>query len=124
VVHDAARARVATSLCLAAALAASGCTGGGSGGAAPEPNAGARIGQPTRLVACGDWNEAGVRERYGTIEALSAFAGGQTGTPPGHGATLDHDAAYELFERYCSNEFARGFRLYKLYTRAAAFTRR
>jgi hypothetical protein len=121
VVHHAARASVAAALC-AAALAASGCMGGDAAEGTPALNAGARIGQPTQLVACRDWNEAGVRERYGTLDALRAFAGDRTGSPGGRGATLEQEEAYELFERYCANEFARGFRLYKLYTRAAAFS--
>ena len=106
-----------------AALGLAGC-GGGDAGGTPQQNAGARIGAPTQLVACSDWKEAGVRERYGTLDALRRFAGSRTGSPAGRGATLEHDQAYELFERYCANDFADGFRLYKLYTRAAAFAGR
>jgi hypothetical protein len=80
-----------------------------------------RIGQPTQLVQCRDWNEADPRERQGTIEALRKFAGGPTGSPGGHGRTLDDDVAFELFDRWCSKPYARAFRLYKLYTRAASF---
>jgi hypothetical protein len=69
-----------------------------------------------------------VRERYGTIRDLRDFAGGPAGSGSeggsGHGATLDDDKAYKLFENYCAEDFARGFKLYKLYTRAAAFTAR
>jgi hypothetical protein len=35
---------------------------------------------------------------------------------------IDDKDAYNLFNRYCEHEFARGFKLYKLYERAAAFT--
>ena len=35
---------------------------------------------------------------------------------------LDDEKAYDLFDSYCENEFARGFKLYKLYARAAAFS--
>ena len=90
---------------------------GGDDGEAQE----SRIGQPTQLVQCRDWTTADVRERYGTIEALRKFAGGPTGSPGGHGRTLDDDDAFELFDRWCEKPYARGFRLYKLYTRAAAF---
>jgi hypothetical protein len=112
VVHYAARAAVA------AALALSACGGG------DEPNiaAGSRIGVPTQLVKCADWKEASLRERYGTIEALRDFAGGPTGSPGGHGATIEDDEAYDLFERWCGESYAAGFKLYKLYTRAAAFS--
>ena len=37
---------------------------------------------------------------------------------------LDDAQAYQLLDRYCSKGFARGFRLYLLYTRAAAFAGR
>ena len=84
-------------------------------------DAGPRIGAPTQLVKCADWSDADVRERYGTIAALREFAGGRTGSPAGRGATLEDDQAYELFDRWCEQSYARGFKLYKLYTRAAAF---
>jgi hypothetical protein len=34
---------------------------------------------------------------------------------------LSDDRAYKLLQGYCAKPFARGFKLYKLYTRAAAF---
>jgi hypothetical protein len=100
----------------------SGCFGSSD---QPRESAGASIGE-VRLANCSDWRRATVRERYGTIEDLRDFAGQPSGSsqPSGHGATLKDDQAYKLFEGYCSKDFARGFKLYKLYTRAAAFTRR
>jgi hypothetical protein len=77
-----------------------------------------------RLADCAEWNSAGVRERFGTVQDLREFAGGPVGPPPGHGATLDDNKAYDLFEAYCAKDFASHFKLYKLYTRAAAFSRR
>jgi hypothetical protein len=94
---------------------------GSESGEQRPPNAGARIGQPVRLVDCTDWRSADVRERYGTVRALREFAGGPVGSPAGHGATLEDDKAYELFESYCAEDLASHFKLYKLYTRAAAF---
>jgi hypothetical protein len=35
---------------------------------------------------------------------------------------LEDDQACDLFEGWCENEYARGFKLYKLYARAAAFS--
>jgi hypothetical protein len=35
---------------------------------------------------------------------------------------LDDKQAYELFNNYCKEDLARGFKLYRLYERAAAFT--
>jgi hypothetical protein len=99
----------------------SGCLGSDSSGDERPPSAGARIGQPVRLVDCGDWREAAVRERFGTIEELERFAAGPVGSPPGRGTVLADDDAYDLFESWCANDFAEHFKLYKLYTRAAAF---
>ena len=39
----------------------------------------------------------------------------------GPGATLEDKQAYDLFQGYCAQTFARGFKLYKLYGRAAGF---
>jgi hypothetical protein len=73
-----------------------------------------------RFVDCTDWRKATPTERSGTVDAIRRFAGGPTGTPGREGATLPDDTAYDLFERACRNDFARHFKLYKLYTRAAA----
>ena len=42
--------------------------------------------------------------------------------PGGHGAVLNDDKAYRLFQNYCAQPFAARFKLYRLYNRAAAFT--
>jgi hypothetical protein len=57
------------------------------------------------------------------VVELRNFAGGQVGSSRGiqHGRVLDDTQAYRLLESYCTNYFARGFQLYKLYDRAAAF---
>jgi len=102
------------------ALVAAGC-GGSNSGAVPEAQ-GPDLGVSIRLADCTDWKRADVSERLGTIGQLRDFAGGPTGSPGGHGNVLDDKQAYKLFQNYCSNFFARGFKLYKLYTRAAAFT--
>ena len=112
-VRNAARAAVGA---LAATIALSGCMGGGEGQVQ-----GSRIARPTQLVQCRDWVQANPRERAGTIEVLREFAGGPTGSPAGRGQTLDDDEAFALFDNWCSREYAKGFRLYKLYTRASAF---
>jgi hypothetical protein len=117
-VPKAARASVAAAAL--AALALSGCLGGNSSGGRAA-NAGARIGVPLNLADCSDWRKATPSEREGTVRQLRAFAGGPTGEPGRYGATLDDDRAYQLLENSCSRDFARGFKLYKLYTRAAAF---
>jgi hypothetical protein len=98
-------------------LALAGCAGGES---EPAPRAaGASLGAPIRNADCADWRQATPQERRRSIDDIAAFAGGPVNS--GSGRTIDSDKAYRLFERTCSQQFARGFKLYKLYTRAAAF---
>jgi hypothetical protein len=104
-------------LALACAVA-SGCGGGSPGASVQGPD----LGVPLRLADCRDWNRADTGQRLGTIRELRDFAGGPTGTPGLHGNVLDDRKAYDLLQNYCANYFARGFKLYKLYTRAAAFS--
>jgi hypothetical protein len=109
-------------LVAAAVLAVAGCGGGEDSGTPQGDVGGPTIGVSITLADCTDWQDATVEERLGTIEQIANFAGGAI---PGQGevsrATLDPDRAYEVMEGYCEQEFARGFKLYKLYTRAAAF---
>lgn len=121
--EGAALARRACALALGLlAFAAGGCLGGKQGdGSARGP---ARLGEPVRLANCRDWNVGTIRERQGTIEGIKEFAGGPVPGRAEHGRTIPDDRAYELFESYCKHEFARGFKLYKLYGRAAAFSGR
>lgn len=123
-VQDAGRAQVAARFggLLLAGLLLAGCFGS-AGGDAPQQGPAARLVQ-VRLANCRDWRRAGVRERATTVAAVKQFAGGPSGSPGGHGATLPDDKAYELFDSYCRYRFARGFKLYKLYVRAADFAKR
>jgi hypothetical protein len=105
---------------LASAAALGGC-GGDDGGPAAQAG-GARLGLEVRVADCEAWKGAGVRERYDVVDALRAFAGDRTGSPGGHGATLEDEDAYDLLERSCEPSYSRAFKLYKLYTRAAAFS--
>jgi hypothetical protein len=90
----------------------------------PRLGAGPNVGAPINLADCSDWNQGSVEERLGTIEAIKSFTGGEVAGTEGKGRVLDDERAYDLFENYCENEFARGFKLYKLYGRAAAFSER
>jgi hypothetical protein len=122
VVQDAARA---TALALlAAAFLLAGCGGGSSGSGEHAPRVGGAQGiAPVSLVDCADWKRATPTERTDTVIAIRKFAGGPVGSPSGgRGATLPDEDAYKLFDTTCSNGYARAFKLYKLYTRAAAFT--
>jgi hypothetical protein len=135
VVHDTAKALasrqmtkpryVVVTMLLAAVLAGAGCGSGSS--TQPQVDVGPNVGQPINLADCNDWNQANTEQRLGTIHQLKDFAGGpvvgnNASSPSGRGSVLDDKDAYELFNRYCSADFARGFKLYKLYERAAAFT--
>jgi hypothetical protein len=110
---------------IALAPIASGC--GSDSSTQPQPGVGPSVGAPINLADCTDWNNANTAERLGTIEQLENFAGGpvvggSASDPSGTGAVLDDDEAYDLLTRYCEPELARGFKLYKLYVRAAAFS--
>jgi hypothetical protein len=137
VVHDPAQAivrlirvlrrrRAAAPICaLAAAALFAGCGSGSS--TQPQVDVGPNVGQPISLADCNDWNQANTEQRLGTIKELKGFAGGpvvgnNATSPSGTGSVLDDKQAYDLFENYCKESFARGFKLYKLYERAAAFT--
>ena len=76
-----------------------------------------------RTVDCADWKKGSVVQRNNTVIALRGFAGGQVGSSAQmrRGPVLNDGQAYRLFQSYCSKYFARGFKLYKLYERAAGF---
>lgn len=81
------------------------------------------VGESIRLDNCTDWQRASIEERRTTVAQLRKFAGGAVGSSAGiqHGPVLSDGRAYKLFQNYCTRPFARGFKLYKLYTHAAAF---
>jgi hypothetical protein len=60
------------------------------------------------------------------VISLRKFGGGPVGSSGGiqRGPVLNDGRAYTLLENYCRNDFALGFKLYKLYERAAALTGR
>ena len=103
----------------------SGC--GSESSTPPRLGAGPNVGAPINLADCTDWNQANTAERLGTIRQLEDFAGGPVvggnpSDPSGTGAVLDEKEAYDLLNRSCDPEFARAFKLYKIYERAAAFS--
>jgi hypothetical protein len=105
---------------LVTAVVAAGC--GGDDGSAQQSQGGPQLGAPINLADCRDWNDGSLDQRLGTIRAIRDFLGGSVPGTGGTGAVLEDDQAYDLFEGWCGNEFARGFKLYKLYSRAAAFS--
>ncbi len=116
-----ARQALGAAILLTLVLLLGGCLGGGSGSDGPANVAGATIGGSIRDANCKGWRTAGPSARKNTIHDLTSFAGGPVGERPGTGATLSDQKAYGLFEGACRPYYARGFKLYKLYTRGAAF---
>ena len=118
------RRSAAVLVCAVTAAVIAGC--GGGSGTEPQVDVGPNVGQTIALADCNDWNQANTEQRLGTIQQLKDFAGGpvvgnNASSPSGTGAVLDDKQAYDLFQNYCKEPFARGFKLYKLYERAAAF---
>lgn len=76
-----------------------------------------------RVADCTDWKQGSVEQRRNTVIQLRQFSGGPIGSSEGieHGRTFDDQRAYNVLESFCKRRFARGFKLYKLYTHAAAF---
>jgi hypothetical protein len=81
------------------------------------------VGASIRSANCTDWEKGTVDQRRSTVIRLRKFAGGPIGSSAGiqNGPVLNDERAYDLLQSYCANRFARGFKLYKLYDRAAAF---
>jgi hypothetical protein len=97
-------------LIAAAALLVAGC---GGPAAAPEP-----FGVALQVADCKDWRAASPQQRQSAIDQLERTVAG----PRKEGNTLSDDVAYSTLDARCKPEFARGFLLYQLYIRAAAFT--
>ncbi len=76
-----------------------------------------------RYAECSDWRKGTIDERRGTIRQIREFAGGPVGSSQGiqKGRVMDDNEAYLLIDRNCSKRYAIGFRLYLLYTHAAAY---
>ncbi len=108
---------------LAAAALAVGACGEEEAASDREPTG---VGQPiagsvAALSQCSDWNEGSEEERVATVTDIRAQLNqvGADGPTP----DLPDEQAYDLLDRACANDFAAGFRLYKIYARGAAFSR-
>jgi hypothetical protein len=97
-------------LIAASLLLVAGC---GGQPAAPEP-----FGVALQVADCQDWRDSSPQERQSAIDQLQRAVAG----PRKEGNTLSDDTAYQTLDARCKPEFARGFLLYQLYIRAAAFT--
>jgi uncharacterized protein YceK len=81
------------------------------------------VGESARSDTCAQWQAGTVAQRHGALARLRKFASSPVGSSAGiqNGHVLDDTRAYKLFQSFCSQHFARAFKLYKLYERAAAF---
>jgi hypothetical protein len=95
-------------------------------GCGPEAESSAGLGEllgprPGKLT-CTDWRSGTEAERRGTIEQLTQLASANANPEDvGPNRVLDDDDAYETLAATCSHDQARGFLLYEIYNRAAAF---
>jgi hypothetical protein len=97
-----------------------GC-GGSAAGQGPSTQAvGEAVGGSVAALAqCRDWNAGTEAEKQATIADIRSSLTPQSQAESG--TALSDARAYELFEHSCTEEWAQGFKLYKLYARAAAF---
>jgi hypothetical protein len=80
-----------------------------------------RAGSSAALAQCSDWLAATDEQKQQTVDDIynqlnQAGADGPTPDIP------DDADAHEFFDQACANDYARGFRLYKIYARSAAFS--
>jgi hypothetical protein len=99
-----------------------GCGGVSVASNGPKDPQTASVGS-VRQANCTDWKKGSADQRRTMVLYLRKFAGGPVGSSAGiqTGPVLEDDRAYKVLESYCPKYFARGFKLYKLYERAAAF---
>jgi hypothetical protein len=99
-----------------------GC-GSASQGSTIGPHSSVDVGESARSDTCAQWQAGTVAQRHGALLRLRKFASSPVGSSSGiqNGHVLTDQRAYKLFQSFCSKHFARAFKLYKLYERAAAF---
>jgi hypothetical protein len=114
------KARIVSALICCVALPA-GCGGSSSSDRSPVDLPTPGVGS-IRTANCTDWKKGSIDQRYGTVAQLRRFAGGPVGSSPQmqNGPVIDDGRAYRVLDSYCAKRFARAFKLYKLYERAAA----
>jgi hypothetical protein len=71
------------------------------------------------LANCREWNAATVEQRKFTLRDLRGQLTAQT--DPTERSVLSDKRAYEIFQRWCKQDYASELRLYKLYVRAQAY---
>jgi hypothetical protein len=97
-----------------------GCGGDATGQDPSTPGVGEQVGGSVAALAqCRDWNAGTEAEKQATIADIRSSLTPQSQEESG--TSLSDERAYELFEHSCTEDWAQGFELYKLYARAAAF---
>jgi hypothetical protein len=103
-----------------AVLAASACgdsdEGGGTGA---EPLGHEAAGSVAPLAQCRDWNRGTEDEQLATIAEIRDQVNLESSGV--EAPALSDEEAMEVFDNACAENFAKGFRLYVLYARAAGF---
>ena len=90
-------------------MPAAGCGG--------QPAAAEPFGVALQVADCQDWRDSSPKERQSAIDQLERTVEG----PRKEAVALDDDVAYSTLDARCKPDYARGFLLYQLYIRAAAF---
>jgi hypothetical protein len=112
--------RWAIAAAAAALLAGAGCGSEASGAGEQTELGPLRGGSVAALAQCSDWVHGTQDQKVATVQDIRDMVN-QTGTAEPTTDLNDPDAV-ALLDRACSNDYASGFRLYKLYTRGAAFS--
>ncbi len=105
---------------LAATLVVSGCGSEASGAGEVTELGPLRGGSVAALAQCSDWVGGNRDQKVATVHDIRDMVN-QTGEVEPT-TDINDDDAVALLDRACSNDYASGFRLYKLYTRGAAFS--
>jgi uncharacterized lipoprotein YajG len=77
------------------------------------------VGSVAPMAQCSDWNAGTRDQRLATIHDIRQQVNLRDGTV--QTPQLSDHEAYRIFRQTCRRKFAAGFRLYKLYARAASF---
>jgi len=86
-------------------------------GCGGQPAPAEPFGVALQVADCDDWRASSPQERQSAIDQLENAVAG----PRKDGNTLPDDVAYNTLDARCGPGLARGFLLYQLYIRAAAF---
>jgi hypothetical protein len=113
-------------LACALTLAACGGSDDKKGKSGTDPDAAIPSQPVLQSLTCTDWQRYDAVTRANVIAGLRGFFGSDvTGKDAnGRGSVLTDDQARRLLNGHCSQRYARGFSLYKLYGQAAGFAGR